>query len=173
MSLALGKFYISQSNPQMATRTWQDAMTELSSHGEEASQARYAREFKSAAFNIIRNKLIIETTSDDLKAVLKRGGASTTTFLRPLHNLVVGNQWVPMPILTSKQWPESSKKPKRGITTEEQGKILAAEQNEERRNYYELLWLVGAAQTDGAMLKAEDIDWVGHWSCISLTSFLK
>ncbi len=162
LNIALAKAYISQSNPLMATRTWQDAMSELSSHGAEDSQARYAREFKSSAYAIIRNKPIIETTSDDLKAVLKRGGAATNTFLRPLHNLVVGNQWVSMPILTSKQWPESSKKPKRGITTEEQGKILAAEQNEERRNYYELLWLVGAAQTDGAMLTAENIDWNNH-----------
>ena len=157
LNLALAKAYISQSNPQMATRTWQDAMKEMSSHGNEDTQARYAREFKSAAFNVIRNKLIIETTSDDLKTVLKRGGAATNNFLRPLHNLVVGNQWVPMPIIGSKQWPQRPTKTNRGITIEEHQKIIAAEKNEERRHYYEMLWLIGSAQTDGAMLTAENV----------------
>ena len=76
LNLQLGKVYIAHADPKMATRTWQEAMNELSSHGIETSQKRYARELNSTAFDIIRNKPIIETTSEDLKAVLKRGGAA-------------------------------------------------------------------------------------------------
>ena len=49
----------------------------MSSHGQAVSQARYAREFQSPAYALIRNKPIIETPGEDLKAVLKRGGAAT------------------------------------------------------------------------------------------------
>src|SRR6185437_15497141 len=37
--------------------------------------------------------------------------------------------------------------------------ILAAEKNQERRLYYQLLWEIGASQTDAASLSAENIDW--------------
>ena len=36
---------------------------------------------------------------------------------------------------------------------------MAAEKNVERRLYYEFLWETGAAQTDAAEFRAEQIDW--------------
>lgn len=159
LNLQLGKVYIAHADPQMATRVWQEAMLELSSRGKEVSQKRCARELNSTAFDIIRKKPIIETTSEDLRAVLKRGGAATNNYLRRLHNLALGNGWMQWHLITPKQWPKSQKQPKRGITIEEHHKIIAAEQNEERRHYYELLWLIGAAQTDCAKLTADNIDW--------------
>ena len=48
---------------------------------------------------------------------------------------------------------------KRGVTEEEQRRILAAEKNEEHRRFYRLLWEVGAAQSDAAQLCAVQIDW--------------
>lgn len=159
LNMQLGKAYITHADPKMATRTWQEAIDEMSSHGQEVSQARYAREFKSTAYSIIREKPIIETTSEDLKTVLKRGGAQTNNYLRRLHNLALGNGWIQWHIVPPKQWPKSEKKQKRAITVEEHQKIIAAEQNEERRHYYELLWLVGAAQTDCALLTDKNINW--------------
>ena len=50
----------------------------------ETSQPRCARELKSTAFDIIREKTIIETNSEDLKAVLKRGDAAANNYLRRL-----------------------------------------------------------------------------------------
>jgi hypothetical protein len=44
MNLQLGKVYITNADPKMASRTWQAAMDELSSHGKETSQKRCARE---------------------------------------------------------------------------------------------------------------------------------
>jgi hypothetical protein len=68
---------------------------------------------------------------------------------------------MPCHIIPPRQWPKPEVKPKRAITIEEHKKILDAEKNnDERRHYYELLWLLGAAQTDCAMLTADkNINW--------------
>jgi len=160
LNLQLGKAYISHADPKMATRTWQEAIDEMSAHGKPVSQARYAREFKASAYDSIRKKPIIETTCEDLKTVLRRGGVQTNNYLRRLHNLALGNGWIQWHVIPPKQWPKTVKKPRRAITAEEHGRIIAAEGNEERRLYYEMLWLIGAAQTDCALLRVEDsINW--------------
>ena len=66
-----------------------------------------------------------------------------------------------------------------GGTREEHERIRAAERNPERRLYYALLWEIGASQTDGTLLTAENIDWAtgtlsyrrqktGSQSCLTL-----
>ena len=56
-------------------------------------------------------------------------------------------------------WPKIRSRSKRVITNEEHVAIIASEQNRERRTFYQLLYETGAAQSDAANLKAEDIDW--------------
>jgi integrase len=41
------------------------------------------------------------------------------------------------------------------------------EQNGERRDFYELLWHTGAAQSDGACLRADDINWTTRTICFT------
>jgi len=165
MNLQMGKVYMTNADPKSATRNWQEAMDELSSHGKEVSQARCAREFKSTLFNIIRNKPIIDTTGEEFRFILKRGGAATKNYLRCLHNLALERGWLRWNILEKKTWGKPVKKQKRGVTIEEHNKIIAAEQNEERRRYYEMLWLIGAAQTDCSLLTAEMFDWQKRILC--------
>jgi hypothetical protein len=50
-------------------------------------------------------------------------------------------------------------KDRRDITWEEHRRLVAIEKSAERRDYLELLWHVGAAQTDLASLTAADIAW--------------
>lgn len=184
MNLELGKVYISHADPKMATRTWQEAIDAICKHGKDVTQKRYSREMKSLAYDIIRNKPIIQTTSEDLKAVLKRGGSATNNFLRRLHNLALDNGWIRWHIIMPKQWDKTESKVKRAITLEEHQKIISAEQNEERRHYYEMLWHIGAAQTDGANITAEKLDWqtrvlsyqrrkTGEWCHLSIGSKLE
>ena len=45
------------------------------------------------------------------------------------------------------------------ISAAEHQKIIAAETNTERRQYYELLWEMGSSQTDTTKLTAANIDW--------------
>jgi len=77
LNMEIGKVLIRHADPKMATRTWQDAIEEMSGHGKPVSQARYAREFKALTCDLIREKPIIETTCEDLKMVLKRGSVQT------------------------------------------------------------------------------------------------
>jgi len=152
LNLQLGKVYLTNASPEIGKRTWQAVMDELSTHGKPSTQTRYARELRSKVYDVIRNKPLIETTSDDLRTVLKRGTKSTNHTLRRLHNLALGNGWIYWNIIAPRQWPKIEWKEKRGTTEAEHEKIIAAEANEERKLYYQMLWETGAAQTDGSLL---------------------
>jgi integrase len=91
--------------------------------------------------------------------VLSDSRTSTNHFLRCLHNLAVGLGWLPWPLIPPKLWPKATSKKRCAITVEEHQRIITAEGNVERRHFYSLLWEIGAAQTDTAMLTAERIDW--------------
>jgi hypothetical protein len=47
LNLQLGKIYMTNADPKIAKRTWQEAMDDLCSHGKESSQSRCAREMRS------------------------------------------------------------------------------------------------------------------------------
>ena len=139
---------------------------------------------RSGPFRAIRDRKLVETTADDLREVMALGGSSTNHFLRCLHNLALGMGWLPGAIIPPKLWPASKSKDKRGITLQEHEKIIAVERNTERRHYYELLWEIGAAQTDTALLAADNIDWqrralqyqrkkTGEWACIQIGARLE
>ena len=90
--------------------------------------------------------------------ILKLGTVSTNHFLRRLHNLALGLGWLPWPVLPRKCWPETHWREKRAIRPDEHQRVLAAERNPQWRLYLEILWETGAAQTDAARLRREDID---------------
>jgi integrase len=89
--------------------------------------------------------------------------------------------WLLRPVIPRLQWPRPIFKTKRAITLEEHRRIIEAETTAARRNqgsrnsdqphyderhdFYELLWHTGAAQTDAACLRAEDIDWDRRTIC--------
>ena len=160
INIAIAKAYLVGADPKLVARTWTSVMDEFVSRGgRDSTKIRRERALQSKPFQLLRNKKLVETTPDDLRAVLKAGGVFTNHFLRCLHNLAVGLGWLPWPIIPSKLWPQAPSKEKRGITAEEHQKIIDNERNAERRAYYELLWAVGASQTDAANLSAENIDW--------------
>ena len=143
----------------LAKRTWTEVMNQIQSHGKESTQSRCKIAVANKAFDRIRNKKLIETTSDDLLLILRGCRVSVNHYLRRFHNLALGLGWLPTPILPSKLWPKPKCKDKRAITVAEHQAILDAEKNAERSLYYQLLWETGAAQTDAAFLRAEQIDW--------------
>ena len=78
---------------------------------------------------------------------------------REWHNFAMDMNWLPKSLVPRRQWPKPVFKPKRAITLAEHEAIVARETNPERRAFYKLAWQLGAAQTDLAMLTAEDVDW--------------
>lgn len=160
INLSIAKAYLQAADPKLIQRTWQDVMNAFIDTGsKESSRTRKKRAVSGKLFNPLRQKKLVETTADDFLAVLKLAGVYANGILRCLHNLARGLGWLPWEVLPLKLWPKPNTKPKRGVTDAEQKSILAAEQNVERRHYYELVWEVGAAQTDAANLTAENIDW--------------
>ena len=111
------------------------------------------------AFDMIRNKPILETQPNDFLMVLDKGTVSTSVFLRRIHNFALDMAWLPWAVLPKKRWPEIRFKEKRAVTIAEHQAIVASESNPERRAFYECCRHLGGAQTDIANLNAKDIDW--------------
>ncbi len=158
LNLQIARAYLTASDPAMAARTWQVVMDQMQTQGKDSSKNRYTRALKAKAFDGLRQKRLIETGPEDFLIVLQAGKVSVAHFLKRLHNLALGLGWIAVPILAPKLWPKPQFKPKRAITLGEHQRILAAEKNVERNLYYQLLWEVGASQSDAAVLTAESID---------------
>lgn len=162
MNLALARVYLSANDRKMLARTWQEVFDEFCSRGKAQTQVFRRRKTKHPAFDVLRGKPLVETTAEDLLAVLRTVGVMGSACLRSMHNLALGLGWLPWPILSPKLWPAHEFKAKRGLTWEEHEQILVAEKNAERRLFYDLLWETGASQTDAALLRAENIDWTNR-----------
>lgn len=158
LNLSLARTYLAAHDPKMITRTWRHVMTEMATHGIPSTQERCSRAFCSKAYDSLRHKPLVQTTAEDLLAVLHANRNCVGHYLRRLHNLAVDLGWLAWPILAKRAWPKIRSQQKRAITAEEHAAVIAAEKNVERRAYYELLYETGAAQTDGANLRAEDVD---------------
>ena len=159
LNLHLARAYLTASDPAFVERTWQTVMEQLQARGKDSSRQRYANVFKSSAFDGLRNKRLLETTADDFLAVFKDGKVSIVYFLKRLHNFAVNLGWLVVPMVAPYLWPKYEAKDRRGLTLAEHQSILAGEKKAEWKLFLELLWETGAAQSDAANFKAEDVDW--------------
>jgi len=184
LGIALAKAYLSAHDADIAKRTWQDVMDNFCARGKPQTQERRKRAMHSRCFDHVRSLKLLETNASDFLAVLDSGSVIGHAYLRCLHNLAIGLGWLPWPVLPTKLWPALQVKSKRGITLEEHQQITSTETNRERRLYYELVWEIGASQTDAALLTADNINWnerilsyqrqkTGTWSYIKIGSRLE
>ncbi|MCX6927914.1 MAG: tyrosine-type recombinase/integrase [Verrucomicrobia bacterium] len=155
----IARAYLAVGDPEITRRTWRDVLVEIIKLKHHATQQRWITAGKDHAFDLIRDLPIFETQADHFLRVLERGRVATNVFLRRLHNFALDMGWLPWPVLPKKQWPKVEYGAKRAITWEEHRRIVEREQNPERRNFYELCWMLGGSQGDLANLRAEDIDW--------------
>ena len=140
LSRQIGKAYLGASDPKITTRTWQDALNTLIETKQGPTRDRWLRAAKEKALDGIRDMVIIETQAEQFLEVLKAGSVSTNVHLRKLHNFALDLNWLPVPVLPKKQWPDIRFKPKRAISYDEHQRIVAAENNPERRAFYALAW---------------------------------
>ena len=160
MNLAMARTYLAAHDPKMVTRTWAEVMAKFSDHGRDSTLERCHQAFISTPFDGIRDKTLVETTAEDLLNVLKLGGTSTNDYLRGLHNLALNLGWLAWPILAKKAWPPILHKKRRAITEDEHLRVVGTESCQERKLYYEMLWITGGSQSDIANLSWENIDQV-------------
>jgi integrase len=159
LNLQIARTYLSATDANAAKRTWQTPMDEMTATKTGNTKERYERAMRDEAFDSIRNLPILETHAEHFLKVLRDGTVCTNVYLRRIHNFALDMDWLPKTILPKKQWPKVCFKDKRAITWDEHQTIVARERNVERRSFYELAWRLGAAQSDLANLKAEDVDW--------------
>jgi|SRR5882724_1212369 len=159
MNLQIAQVYLQHGDPTMATRTWQQVMEKIISTKTGNTRERWEFAIKDEAFDLIRHRKLVETSSEHFLDVLNKGSVSTNVFLRRAHNYAIGMHWLPWPVLPRLHWPQVQYKEKRAVTFEEHQKIIARERNPSTRAFYQLLWHLGGSQTDVATLRAEDIDW--------------
>lgn len=158
LNLQIAKAYLAGTDSGVTTRTWRHALQSIIDTKQGSNQERWRRAAKDKAFDLIQDRVIVETRAEHLLDVLKSGTVSTNVFLRKLHNFSVDMNWLPWPILPKRQWPVIRFKEKRAITAEEHRRIVEREKNPERKAYYQLAWHLGASQSDLANLHAEDVD---------------
>ena len=167
ISLGLAKVYLNATDPKLATRTWQEVMEDIVAKKTKETRRRWDVAIKDKNFDCIRKLRVAETRAEHFDRALADGKVSTNVYLRRVHNHALGMEWLLRSVIPRLQWPRPVFKTKRAITMEEHAAIIEREQNEERRDFYELLWHTGASQTDGACLLAEDVDWLSHTICYS------
>ena len=159
MNLQIAQVYLQHSDPTLATRTWQHVFEQIIAKKHGSTQARWQCAARDKAFDLIRNRKVVETTAEHFLAVLAGGSVATNLYLRRTHCFAIGMHWLPWPILPKLHWPPLVYKQKRAITLAEHEQIVEGEKKPEMRAFYQMLWHLGGAQSDIANLTAEDVDW--------------
>lgn len=159
MNLQIAQVYLQHSDPTLSGRTRQNVIDEIISLKSGSTGERWRRAAQDKALEVIRNRKLLQTNVEHFLAVLKAGSVSTNVYLRRLHNFAIRMHWLPWPVLPKRQWAAVHYKEKRAITAEEHQRIIEREHNPELRAFYELLWHLGAAQSDLVSLTAEYVNW--------------
>ncbi|MGH7993393.1 MAG: tyrosine-type recombinase/integrase [Limisphaerales bacterium] len=165
VNLQIARAYLAASDPQIATRNWQYVMDEMVKLKTGQTQHRWQTAIRDKAFDCLRHLPVLESRPENFLRALEAGKVSTNVYLRRIHNFALDMTWLPWPVIVKRQWPKIEFKDKRAITWEEHCKIVAREQNPERKAFYQLAWHLGASQSDLAHLQAEDVDWQARIIC--------
>jgi integrase len=182
-NLALARVYINGADPKLGTRTWQEVMEHIVAKKTNETRRRWDVAIKDRNFDCIRRLPVAETRPEHFDRALEDGKVSTNVYLRRIHNHALGMEWLLKSVIPRLQWPKPVFGQKRAITADEHAAIVGRELDAERRNkgsrnsdqphyderrdFYELLWHTGAAQSDAACLMAEDVDWNQRTICYS------
>jgi hypothetical protein len=123
MNLQIAQVYLQHSDPSLAARTWQHVMEKVVSLKTGSTRERWEHAVDDKAFDLIRDRKLLQTTSEHFLAVLNHGSVSTNVYLRRAHNFAIGMHWLPWPVLPKLQWPPVTYKAKRAITFAEHARI--------------------------------------------------
>jgi len=161
LNVAMAKVYLSAKSPELLTRTWGELIEVMMKGYTGATAVRWGKFHRSAPMRMLTNLPIYLTEAPHLLAILdhKKAGVSTNVWLRILHNRALDLGWLLAPVMPKRAWPKITYRPRRGITAEEHGKIMASERMSDYALFFQLLWETGGSQTDIANLTAENINW--------------
>ncbi len=88
----IGMAYLSNADPTLVDRVWQDVMNDIVKDKHGAILRRWSTAIKDCAFDPIRIQVVVATTADEFMAVLREGTISTNVYLRRLQNQCLDNR---------------------------------------------------------------------------------
>lgn len=159
LNRAMAKSFLSLGDPELEKRTWAAVMERFCVRENPATEERHKRFVKSKPMKYLRNLKLLDTNSNDFLHALEIGTRSTAEFLRTIESEAFKMGWILTPVLHPNLWPKTKRRKRKAITAEQHATLVATFKSEEWKNYLQMLWIIGASQTDGANLKASNIDW--------------
>ena len=115
----VGMAYLGAADPELTTRTWKYVMEDIVKDKHGPTLHRYETALKDEAYEVIENRVLLETLPEHFKAVLRAGTVSTNVYLRRLQNHALDMGWLPVPVLPKKKFPKIVHKDKRAILWDE------------------------------------------------------
>ncbi len=161
LNIAMAKAYLVNKSPEMATRKWDAVLQEIEDgYANGPTLGRWQKARRSEPFKVLAKLPILHTESDHFLQVLRhsRAGNSTQKWLRIVHNRALDLGWLLAPVLSRRSWPKIIERHAIALTHAQHQAVLAGESDAEHRLYYQMLWLTGSSQTDGANLHRGHID---------------
>lgn len=172
--LAMGKAHLNLVNPKLQQYTFGNLYKKwYGKKGLEPSTIQRRKdEVGRGIFKELKNRLLCDTTVESLiESRCDDLGIFARESLGELQRLAIKLGWLALPFVAPIHIEVSYKEHRktRAITHQEHEAFVTHERasatrpnakyGTERADYYDLLFLTGAAQTDGANLKATHIDW--------------
>jgi integrase len=141
----------------MNTVTWDNLICTFIQTGCAATVERKLRELGNKRWDKLKNTPIQATTGTDLLELLKAGGTKTYVYLGTLQKLAIEVGLLPLPILPKRMWPKPAKSERRAITEEEHRRLGSNLGTTRWKTFLEILWETGAAQSDAANFRIEEL----------------
>tara|TARA_Y100000589_G_scaffold322565_1_gene355676 strand:- start:132 stop:1238 length:1107 start_codon:yes stop_codon:yes gene_type:complete len=174
--LAMGKAHLNLVNPMLTQYTFGDLYKKWCSRGNVDTKRRKREDSQRGILALLKDyKLCDYSVEGMISSMASELPVTTRKQLGQLQRLAYKLGWIMMNFVQPIHLEQGKheKRKTRAISDKEfdaliadvrsdepmQGRNVAPKYVEERANYYLLLKLTGAAQTDGVLMKAENIDW--------------
>ena len=176
--LTMAKAHLDMVDPELSKRTWGELMNDWVNDKNLAPSTieRRTKELERGVFPLLKDRLLCDTTIEALIVEWKpRMGVFAKNTMRHLQNHAKNLGWILNPIVKPIHMKVHKKEHRdtRAITQEEHNVICEhlidgangvwpvtrLTHGFEKHDYYQFLFLTGAAQTDGANITDANIDW--------------
>ena len=99
VNMQIARAYLVASDPLLAKRIWRDVIRAIIEEKTKHTRERWETVEKDKALSTLWKLKVVQTRSDQLMKVLKKGTVSTNVYLRRMHNYALGMGWLAWPIL--------------------------------------------------------------------------
>jgi len=175
--LEMAKAHLNLVDPEMAERKWSDLMKLWTEKPPaQSTKDRREAEMGRGVFPLIKDRLLCDRNVESIILENKNKlGVFAKNSITQMQNLAKDLGWILHPMVKPihLKVTKAEKRERRAITADEHKLITEAEDKaakgvwprtasknaKEKADYYQLLFLTGAAQSDGANLTSANVDW--------------